>query len=454
MPVEDLPNELVDHIFDYAPLGLSDVVRASHVSARWRRIAHAHPTFCRYIDFVYDANMPHNAELCSRLRTQVGYSQRQLHMNVRYTGDDDSVLETIVSVLKENMHRVLSLGLTLSVRHRHRILVALDVPAPQLTWLRVQAYEPVSIGRQTVILPPVLYGAGGKLETLTLYNVDFPIDPGDTLQFIKDLTLHNYRPTLRREVETAISACPQLRRLDFSLNSTHGAARYMDSLVRDVMHIPAVARLRDVGLHSPMYIENSYDHIIPHLTGPLHLQLSDSKLEPKPSGYNIVLVEQSTGRTRRLGYPSFSVLSMAADRFAQLDLAARIVQLSVWMRLLGVPASLFPTLPRLEVFVIHLHAEYTIDEVYRPPVRSCAINVDDDTSLLPNMPSCPSLRKIAIHGRGQHCTAGWLSKFVATSLKFGTTSGPGAPLELELGGVSLVGDPRVLHSYFSDIRPS
>ncbi|EJD43412.1 hypothetical protein AURDEDRAFT_167495 [Auricularia subglabra TFB-10046 SS5] len=419
MPIETLPDEILDHILDYAPLGLSDIVRASHVSARWRRIAHAHKTFCRNIAFEYNGDMAHESELCERLRKQMGCSQTPLHLTIHYFGNSKPVLRTVVSVLNDNMHRAVSLSLSLLARQTYHLSAALNRPAPQLRWLRVRVSgRHLSTGsgsfkQQSSHIPPAIFEGQIGLERLILTHVTFPGDPGTSLQSINHLALHNYSGA--PEVRRALAACPRLRQLDLSVRwgAVPDAAHHV--ALENIMSIPALQQLHHLRLIMPLHIQTSYAYVLPHLGESLQVKLSDPSLQREvPHDFDLTFTDRYTGRVRRLGPHGIADLAEISRHIVEVAFTARIVELAVWVKLLYISGEIFPSLPSLETYTIHLRAENYSEVVYRPQARICAVTPEDYNPVLHEMPPCPSLNKIVVCGEGQRCPADWLARVLET----------------------------------------
>lgn len=154
-PTSALPPELLHAIFDH--IGLGDVIRASHVSQRWRVLACQHPTYWRRVVLHEDKNWPLGSAAIERAIAQLTRSSASpIDVRVvRHFHESAAQSDDFIRVLVENFHRIGAL--------------VLHVLATECDAGPIQTYSTILQQVSTTGLSSQI-----QLRHLTLTNVELP----------------------------------------------------------------------------------------------------------------------------------------------------------------------------------------------------------------------------------------------------------------------------------------
>ncbi|EJD43393.1 hypothetical protein AURDEDRAFT_185579 [Auricularia subglabra TFB-10046 SS5] len=441
--MDDLPNEVLARILDHVP-PLNYIVRMSHLSKRWRSVAHAHPTFCRHIQFMYmeGEGLPSPARGALFVK-QITCSVQPIHLSIMILQNSPHVVTTLLPLLSEHMHRIVSLSLVLHFDYPPDLLFAtLNRPAPQLRWLRLdlQSSTPAFAFIRR-ILPRMIFGGQSPLQTLLLHNVELPDGPVSGIELVERVALYSLNDM--SQIARALHTCPRARRLDLVVNEG------TDQQASDYLCTPAVAQLQHIYLRTAPHILHYYRQLLTDFVGPLRVtELFETHFgQQVPSTFDLTIVDHASGRERRFGDNAIQDLDDIAPILEQLGLADRIIELTMCINALDIAGDLFPKLNNLEVFTVLLEYHKVVETFYPPLSRDHTFAADDEWKNMTWL-ECPAVKKIVIAGDGQTCTTQWLANFMGYTI--GATCR--RHLELELRGVTLVGDPCEIWGYFKAIR--
>ncbi|KZW02276.1 hypothetical protein EXIGLDRAFT_484288 [Exidia glandulosa HHB12029] len=244
-----LPPELLQGVFDH--IGLSDVIRASHVSQRWRVLACQHPTYCRRVVLHETAEQPSKSSLVERAIAQLTLgSTAPIDVDVvRYFPASELVAQCdrdFLRVLVDNFHRVGTLAL-------HVLGRECDAAALYATLFRQ-------------VLDTRASTAHTQLRRLTLTNVALP---DETTVFERVVSLRyggQHMHDVRITVDWLFTTFPALEELDVTdveldtstvsddIGSWLSRLRYLRLNVPsspDFLALPSVAHIMHVAVVNP-----------------------------------------------------------------------------------------------------------------------------------------------------------------------------------------------------------
>lgn len=442
--LDDFPNEVLARILDHVP-PLSYIARMSHVSRRWRSVAHAHPTFCRYIELMYteDEARPSPARGALFVK-QITSSDQPIHLTIMLLKRMPEIAHTLLPLLSEHMHRIASLCLELHLDSSPDLLFStLNRPAPLLKWLRLDLQgNPLLFAFTRRVLPRMIFAGQSTLKSLVLSRgIDFPDGPVSGLESVERVALSDVSDLSR--IQRAMQSCPSIRRLDLVLDpvTDQDASTYFCT--------PEVAQLQHIYYRTMPDIVPHYRQLLADFVGPLRVtNFYMTYYGPEcPTVFDVTIIDKNSGRERRFGDNNKENLEATGELFAALGIAARVVELTVAINALDVMAELFPTMPDLEVITVTLSYLTVVDMLHPPIGHRVVYNANDDwkdTAWI----ECPAVKKVVIAGDGETCTTQWLANFMGYTL--GATCR--RHLELELRGVILDGNPREIWGYFKAIH--
>lgn len=442
--LDDFPNEVLARILDHVPF-LNYIVRMSHLSRRWREVAHAHPSFCQRIDSMYlEEGVPSPARGALFVK-QITCSNQPMKLTIMLPEDTPQLVRTLLPLIGDHMHRIASLCLVLHFNYSpNLVFAALNRPAPLLKWLRIDLKgDPILFALTRRVITRTIFGGQSRLQMLRLSSVEFPDGPAPAFDSVERVALSAV--TDMSQIQRATESCPNLRQLDLIIRSgtDEEASRYLCTTA--VAQLPYIYLATSPSIRFPWYSQLLMD-----FTGPLCItELFATHHGPDiPSYFHFSIAEKSSRRERRFGENSMERYEEIAQQFLQLDLAERIVEFTTFINALEVIGEVFPTMPKLEVITVQLNY-FRTSEIFDPPRHAWMHYYSADENWT-NMTwiECPSIRKVVISGDGQSCTTQWLANFMGYTL--GATCR--RHLELELRGVILDGDPREIWGYFKAIH--
>ncbi|EJD45464.1 hypothetical protein AURDEDRAFT_124575 [Auricularia subglabra TFB-10046 SS5] len=209
-----LVDDVLIHIFSY--LSFEDRVAVSHANAHLRSVVINVSSFWTSVDIRSGsaASLHRLSTLLERSGSQVADVSLEAPCLTKTTFDD--LLASVVV----DLHRVRSLTLQLSVRHRSTLLSALITPAPVLESVTVSFYDSPSDDPWELIageLPTTLFALCAPALRHAMFDaVSLPPEGVPALSHVRDLTLEYSTDTVF-DMEALPRNCPYVASLGVSI---------------------------------------------------------------------------------------------------------------------------------------------------------------------------------------------------------------------------------------------
>lgn len=439
-----LPADITQLVFD--ELSLHNLLVASHVCTEWRTLAHGHPTFARNIDFIYHRTTWPPASAIDFLIARTGATNGALKLTLFISGVPQFTKEIILPLLAQCLHRVVELRVMVHWSAAADLLLALERPAPLLTWLRMGALNPDNV-LIPELSPQFLGGTAARLETF--YTHGFDGTSGTTvipaLTATKSLIYepHDLHPPDSALVQRMMALLPNLEKLNMtgiSWPSDSNGYHIVAPLRRLEIDVGPVSTsllaafaspdLEYLSAEGPCVDAAVFDIMVLPLAGDLTLEIACRR---EMMDIWFIRLRDARQKVRQMNYWDAAGESVDGDISNLVPLyhgiAHRITHASLPIVFWDVLVGLVTELPALTTLVLS------------------SVTIRDSRVLDPI--GCPKLKTLDICSMDREpIHVPWLANFLGHTLGCAVR----ARLTLLIRGCQLDGDPDMVWGYCDEIR--